>query len=220
MKIIMFVSNPFTNDPRVYNEAKSLIKAGHEVTVIAWDRDKQSIPQEIWDGIHVIRLQTKFHTNHSRFNWLWVGFGLLLWQRKAFKQALTLHDKIRFDVIHCHDFDTLLTGIKFKKASGLPLVYDAHEIYGYMITATLPKFIANVFLWIERRLLKYVNHMINVAEPQKKYYSALTKTPISIVMNCKPALSSEYQPTENQGIFNILYIGGLHPGRPIPMLIE
>lgn len=39
MNILMTLSNPFTPDPRVYNEAKSLVKAGHEVTVIAWDKN-------------------------------------------------------------------------------------------------------------------------------------------------------------------------------------
>ncbi len=31
----MFLANPFTNDARVYNEARSLVGAGHRVTVIA-----------------------------------------------------------------------------------------------------------------------------------------------------------------------------------------
>lgn len=39
MNSLMTLSNPFTHDPRVYNEAKSLVKAGHEVTVIAWDKN-------------------------------------------------------------------------------------------------------------------------------------------------------------------------------------
>lgn len=220
MKIIMFVSNAFTNDPRVYNEAKSLINAGHEVTVIAWDREKRNISEETWDGIHVVRLQTKINTSHASFDWLWVGLGLLLWQRKAFKLALRLHKKNAFDVIHCHDFDTLPIGIRLKKALSMPLIYDAHEIYGYMISAILPGFITSVFLWMERRLLKHADQIINVSGPQKKYYSSITKTPVTLVMNCKSLVSSEYQPADNQGIFTMLYIGGIHPGRPILMLIQ
>ena len=33
MNILMILANPFTNDPRVYNESRSLVKAGHKVTV-------------------------------------------------------------------------------------------------------------------------------------------------------------------------------------------
>ena len=51
MRVLMFVANPFTADPRVYNEALSLIRADHEVTVIACDRERQSAVRESWDGI-------------------------------------------------------------------------------------------------------------------------------------------------------------------------
>ena len=37
--------------------------------------------------------------------------------------------RIKPDVIHCHDCLTLPTGWKIKKALGIPLIYDAHEIY-------------------------------------------------------------------------------------------
>ena len=40
MNILMTLANPFTNDPRVYNEARSLIKKGHNVTVLARDNKK------------------------------------------------------------------------------------------------------------------------------------------------------------------------------------
>ena len=38
----MILSNPFTQDPRVYNESKSLIKAGHKVTVLGWDKRNEN----------------------------------------------------------------------------------------------------------------------------------------------------------------------------------
>jgi len=39
-KILMILSKPFVIDPRVYQEAESLVKNGYEVTVIVWDRRK------------------------------------------------------------------------------------------------------------------------------------------------------------------------------------
>ena len=33
--VLMTLSNPFTHDHRVYNEAKLLVKVGHNVTVLA-----------------------------------------------------------------------------------------------------------------------------------------------------------------------------------------
>ena len=54
MKVLMVLSNPFTHDPRVYIEAKTLIKAGYELTVLAWDKRGKSSPVENKDGIQSI----------------------------------------------------------------------------------------------------------------------------------------------------------------------
>ena len=65
MKILMTLANPFTNDPRVYMEARSLVKAGHNVTVLAWDRIGDSSPFETKDGIKVVRsYNSKFICYH------------------------------------------------------------------------------------------------------------------------------------------------------------
>lgn len=112
MQAVMFLSNPFISDPRVYAEAKSLIQAGHEVTVIAWDREKQNPPRQNWDGIDVVRLRTRLLPKRYHFGSpFWVGPNLLLWQRQAFRMASLLNKEKRFDVIHCHDLDTLAIGI-------------------------------------------------------------------------------------------------------------
>jgi len=216
----MYVSNPFISDARVYAEATSLIRAGYEVTVIAWDREKQSPPRQNWGGIEVVRLRTRLSTKHGFASWLWNGFNLLLWQRQAYRQALILNKEKHFDVIHCHDLDTLAVGTKLKRKLDLPLIYDAHEIYGYMRMRTFPHWIANMFLWLEKRLVTKVDRIINVGEAQKRYFETITDKPVSIIMNCKPLETTEYQPARNEGDFALLYIGVLHKGRAISMLIR
>lgn len=39
----MILTNGFDPDPRVYKEAKSLIKLGHKVTILCWDRSGEYI---------------------------------------------------------------------------------------------------------------------------------------------------------------------------------
>jgi glycosyltransferase involved in cell wall biosynthesis len=57
MKICMFVKNSFVYDARVTKEAKSLIGAGHDVTVVAIHVPKKTAEQETTaDGINVIRV--------------------------------------------------------------------------------------------------------------------------------------------------------------------
>ena len=223
MKVLMFVSNAFVSDPRVYIEAKSLIGAGHEVTVIAWDRNKQNPLRQNWDGIQVVRLRTRLPPKYGFAAWLWQAFNLfllLLWQRQAYHQALILNKENHFDVIHCHDLDTLPVGIRLKRKLGLPLIYDAHEIYGYVIARTYPRWVAKMFLWLEKRLIIRVDKIINVCEPQKKYFNSITGKPISLIMNCKLLQTLEYQPPNSERGFTLLYIGALHQGRAVPMLIQ
>jgi glycosyltransferase involved in cell wall biosynthesis len=220
VKVVMFVSNPFTNDPRVYNEAKSLIQARHKVTVIAWDRERQNPSSQNWDGIEVVRLTTRLLSSRGRFRRaLSVGFNLVLWQRQAYRQALALNREKHFDVIHCHDLDTLVIGIRFKRKLGLPLIYDAHEIYGYMMARVFGPRIARMFLWLEKRWINRADRIISVCEPQRRYFEGITDKPIWIIMNCKPLQSLEYQPPHNKD-FTLLYIGSLHRGRALLMVID
>lgn len=39
-KIVMLLSNGFRPDPRVYQEAVTLVKNGFKVTIYAWDRER------------------------------------------------------------------------------------------------------------------------------------------------------------------------------------
>jgi glycosyltransferase involved in cell wall biosynthesis len=220
VNVLMFVSNAFVSDPRVYAEARSLVGAGYEVTVVAWDREKQNPPEQNWDGIRVVRLRTGLPVRYGFASRLWHAFNLLLWQRQAYRQALILNGENRFDVIHCHDLDTLHIGIRLKRRLGLPLIYDAHEIYGYVIARTCPGWAARIFLWWEKRLLKRVDKIINVCEPQKKYFNSITEKPVSVIMNCKPLQTTEYQPANTGRDFTLLYIGTLHQGRALPMLVQ
>jgi glycosyltransferase involved in cell wall biosynthesis len=55
MKICMFVNNPITNDGRVKREARALVEAGHEVTVIGL-LDGDYAREEAWEGVRFLRL--------------------------------------------------------------------------------------------------------------------------------------------------------------------
>jgi len=220
MKVVMFVSNAFAIDRRVYAEAISLLNAGCEVTVIAWDREKQNPPRDNLDGIEVVRLRTGLALKHGFVSWLWNGFGLLLWQRQAYRQALILNKEKHFDVIHCHDLDTLAIGVRLKRKLGLPLIYDAHEIYGYIVARSFPRWVADMALRLEKWLIKRADRIITDGEARKAYFNTMTDKSISVIMNCKPLQSLEYEPPDNQADFVLLYIGGLHQGRAIPMLVR
>jgi len=208
MKILMIVSNPYTHDPRVYNEAMSLVNSGHDVTVIGWDRNNKHAIEEWNKNVRIIRIQNK--------GILRVLPGVMiknpLWWRKAYRRGLKLfYDEWKFDVVHCHDLDTLPAGVWLKKKTNCRLYYDAHEIFGYMILDK-PKIISKLSFWMEKKLIKHVDKIITVNDPLKKYFKKISSKPIEIIMNCKKIGSTDYHSPEND-VFTIIYLGALNEHR-------
>ena len=217
MKVLMILSNPFMVDPRVHKEAKTLVDAGHEVAVIVWDRRHDYASRDVVDGIKLIRLHNDFLMMALPNNL----FRNPLWWKKSYRTGIKLYkDGFDFDVVHCHDLDTLKTGVRLKKKLGCKLVYDAHEIFGYMIEGNIPQFVVNFVFRMEKKLVKNVDHMITVSEPLKKYFKKITNVPITIVMNCKSLISKKYQHPPKNNIFTVCYIGSFVKSRLFPYLID
>ena len=68
MNILMTLANPFTHDARVYNEARSLIKNGHKVTLICGNF-KGGLNQEEIDGVNIVRLGNKLTLYYKTYKY-------------------------------------------------------------------------------------------------------------------------------------------------------
>lgn len=144
----MTLANPFTHDHRVYNEATSLVKAGHKVTILAWDKTGKYPKKETKDGIKIVRSYNSRVMNILPYD----IFRLHWWWKKGYRDALTLFEENHFDAVHCHDLSSLPIGVKLKKKFGVKLVYDAHEIWGYMIKKDLPWW--KYYIHLEKKCFK------------------------------------------------------------------
>src|SRR2546425_9933359 len=71
-----------------------------------------------------------------------------LWWRRA----VSIARHLAFDVVHFHDLDTLPIGIRLKEIAGTPIVYDAHEVFGYMIETDVPRPVVDYVFRSARRL--------------------------------------------------------------------
>ena len=212
----MILSKPSITDDRVYLEAKSLVDIGYNVTIIEWDRKDEYKSEETYHKIRLVRI-------HNTFGMKTMPNDLLrnpFWWRKAYKKAIELYKKdFKFDAVHCHDLDTIQTGVWLKQKFGCKLVYDAHEIFGYMIQGNVPKIAVTYAFSMEKKLVRYIDHLITINEPLEQYFTSITNTPISIVMNCKELLIKEYQIPENK-IFTICYFGLLSHNTMFPEVID
>lgn len=210
----MIVSNPVTYDPRVTIEAETLSERGYAVTVLGWDREA-TFPSEEEDGFRVVRLRNTAYMRLLPRDLL----RLRPWWRLAAREARRLHRDTPFAVVHCHDLDTLPSGVGLRRALGVPLIYDAHEIWGYMLARDVPDAIANHFLRKERRLLKSVDAVLTVSAPMRRYYEAVTPAPVTLVLNAKRLPSTSYVPPDNP-TFTAVCIGRLNTARFVLELME
>lgn len=154
-RVLMLLTNAFDPDPRVHQEARTLVDNEYDVTILCWDRDYKAPPQEIIDGIRIERIYAR--STHGR-GATQVPFLLLFWL-KAYARA----SKKGFDIVHCHDFDTLPLGYLLTKSKKAKLIYDAHESYVNMLI-NVPIWLKKVVYKTENFLLRRVDLLITVGE--------------------------------------------------------
>ncbi len=101
-------------DGRIFHkEAKTLVKAGYNVVVIA-----QHSKKEVVDGVRIVPLPQSKNRFESMTKMVW----------KLFRSAL----KEKADIYHFHDPVLILVGIVLKLL-GKKVVYDVHEDYSKQI---------------------------------------------------------------------------------------
>lgn len=223
-KIVMLLSNGFDPDPRVYQEAISLIKHDFDVTIIAWDRDKKMVKNEVYEGINIERIHIKSYYSRGT---LQVFFFILFWISIFFK--LIRRD---FDVIHCHDFDTLPCGIIIGKLKKRKIIFDAHESYIDMLLKDTPgiRCIKKIISFMETLSLRYIDELITVGELLKEEYIKKGVKNVWVVGNWKLISDFEF-PNEQieltkqqlripENKLIISFIGWLNEDREIFPLIE
>jgi glycosyltransferase involved in cell wall biosynthesis len=155
-RVAMLLSNAFHPDPRVAREAEGLAQAGYQVTIVCWDREAELVPQQALDGYQVQRI-------HSVRTVYGAGPRQLLHTPRFWCAAANQVRALEPDVIHCHDLDTLPAGWWLKGRTGAHLVYDAHEDYPAIMSLYLPGPMVRALSWLERRLLRRVDHTITAS---------------------------------------------------------
>ena len=224
-KVLSIVYNELTNDNRVLNQALSLQQNGYDVTILAVLKDTKLPQIETLDDVKVVRVPIVYGNGliyKIRFiRFFYHRFSLFFIYLKI---ALS-----NFDIIHCHDLNTLQFGVraKFLKPHKLKLIYDAHEyetqrngLKGWWWTYVKLK---------ERFLIKFCDRVITVSDTIADEYVRLygIEKP-AVIFNC-PILRTEEVLKKDlfREYFNIpstkkvyLYQGYLYPGRGIEVVLD
>jgi glycosyltransferase involved in cell wall biosynthesis len=154
-RILMLLTNPYSNDPRVQIEANTLTKAGHSVTILCWDRAGGSAPTENLQGVEVIRIHKKSEAGSGlRQLPAMLKFWLAAWKYGS--------REVPFDVIHAHDFDTIPLGYLLANDRQSALIYDVHESYVDMVGGRFPVWLKLAVTFAENFYLKRASAVITV----------------------------------------------------------
>jgi glycosyltransferase involved in cell wall biosynthesis len=114
--VVMLVRNPYTHDSRVEKEARTLVGAGHHVTVVA-DAAPDLPSHESRDGSEIQRV--------GRRGPPIPGLRFLVHEWRLARRLSAL----RPSVIHAHDTNALVPVAIAAGRLGVPYVYDAHDLW-------------------------------------------------------------------------------------------
>jgi glycosyltransferase involved in cell wall biosynthesis len=122
MRIGMILDAAFPPDPRVENEAVSLIKAGHEVFLFClhYGQQKQS---EVTNGIQVKR----FLSNKLEYKLSALVYTIPLYTFLMMRKIRHFIKENKVEVLHVHDMRIAAAVFNVNKKFNLPVVLDLHE---------------------------------------------------------------------------------------------
>lgn len=194
-------------DVRIFHkEAKTLAKAGYDVTLIA-----QHIKDEVVDGVKIIAIPKSF----KRFSRVLItDIRILI---SAFKQ--------KADIYHFHDPELISVGVLLK-LSGKKVVYDVHEdlpeqiMSKYYIPHWQRKPLAALVKLFEKTISNMFDYIItatdSIKEKFKEHISVITIGNFPII-DIDKAYDGNIDREKNGSL--IVYVGGLTKVRGISQVV-
>lgn len=236
--ILMVLDHAFPPDLRVENEARTLKKAGYNVTVLAIGPDSRK-KNDDFDGGRIVRDRI-WGQIRNKMRGLAGTVGLL--DLYLMRRLRTLHRQCPIDAIHAHDLYLFGACIRAGKKLKIPVVGDMHEnwveaLKHYKWSTSFPgKLVVNIQKWdrLELEWSAAVDHLIVVIEEMadRLRQRGISDGHMSVVPNTVNLDEFSSWPLEQLEQFRalrprILYTGGmdLHRGledpiRAMPRILE
>lgn len=225
LKVCMLVTNGVTPDPRVMKEALTLSESGYDVTVIGTRTKENPTRFEEVSRLKIIRVfRIAFRKKGRILPMLKALFKALLINIEMFQAAL----RVKADVYHAHDLDTLLVAVMAGKLKGSTIIYDSHELYSEH-RDDFPLLIKKGMQLFEGLLIRKVDIVITVnesiaAELKKRYNINKPDvlhnfTRFKKIDQSQCALQRDLMGIDSDRIV-VLYHGGYQTGRGLEDLIE
>ena len=170
----MILDNTFPPDPRVENEATSLLKQGHQVFLYCLDYTYNQPENEKIGGISVYRRKlSKLFFSLSALAYTIPVYHFYL--KKSISRFITNH---KIEAIHVHDMQIARSVFSINKKFNLPIILDLHENrpeimkYYAHVNSILGRLLIHASQWkkYEYKYIKAAHKVIVVTEEAKQYY--------------------------------------------------
>ena len=230
-RVLMLTISHIDIDPRINKVARTLVSGGYEVDILCYQNQEnvaQIVEEVVLPGIRYVRVprESQWQGRNNRVS-LWYQEEL----RRAGAQRV-------YDYVHANDLTTLLVGWILARTRGVPLIYDAHEMWSENVIfdnrewVPMPPRVRTIARYYEGFLVKYVDLLISVSpsicqEFQRRYK---LRQPPSLLANYTELALARNGPCTLPSIrdlcdlspehFITLYLGGVNPLRNIESVIQ
>ncbi len=211
MKVVMLRSNPIDPDVRIEKEAKTLVDAGHDVTLLGWLRFGDAPAQEKRYLYTIERLKFRAPLGKKV-----ILLYLPIWWILAFLWLL----REDWDIVHAADFDTYVPALLAAKLKRRRLIYDIFDFYAEMVT--LPSFVRSFAAALDTSLMRFADAIIVVDPSRLKQIGKEGDSSIHIIYNSPmdPTTSVIAGIPREPTLFKIFYAGGLSVDRDFETVLQ
>ncbi len=233
MRIGMILDSSFPPDPRVENEAVTLIEAGHQIHLFCFDLKGDAPKQEEINGIHVWRIKPGKLT--YKLSALAYTVPFYHWRLSSHLKSFIEHNQI--EALHIHDMQVARGVFALNRRYGLPVTIDLHENrpeimkhYRHVNTG-LGRFLINPTTWkkYEYQFIRQADKVVVVTDEARDYYVqevAVATEKFYVVPNTiREAFYTNYRKEETivnkyNDHFTLLYVGDTSYRRGLNTVIE
>ncbi len=201
-KIIVTVSNDFSNDQRVHKVCNSLQNFGYEVCLT---------------GVKHRNSPTIKRTYKTKRFSLMFNRGVLFYACLNFRLFWYIIFN-KCDIILSNDLDTLAGTAMAKIIKGKKLIYDSHELFTEVPELENKRLKKYIWKFIEKTFIKQASAHYTVCKSIADYYDNKYNTKMRVICNLPLASSNSTDYEKRKNI--LLYQGTLNTQRGIEIMID